>query len=264
MCAHVFLLHVCACMCVCVYPCSCVYAHAHFLNTGSNANTHAPMLTHTWDAQNVIWSLCCHHRPVHVCAFAQCSYFQFSRSLHHCLRSVYLYAAAVAALLFLSFPFRFYNSIVGSNKSSSWQWQSARNTVSLQLKIPSIVFFPLFLLYAFRWIFRLNCLLCSWFLCHREFHRVDIFHLFSASVNSFPLRLPSLSLMLCVYRMHRPPMSAAQQQNKHVEKNLNQPFGSVRFGLNFALVRSLILQHASPQMKLDHIHLCTRHIVFQL
>lgn len=132
--------------------------------------------------------------PVHVCvcAFAQCSYFQFSQSLHHCLRSL-------CCSFHFSFPFRFYNSIVGSNKSSSWQWQSARNTVSLQLKMPSIVFFlfffspSLYLSYSFSMrFFRLNCLLCSWFLCHREFHRVDIFHLFSTSVNSFSFLLPYL------------------------------------------------------------------------
>lgn len=120
------------------------------------------------------------------------------------------------------------------------------NTVSLQLKMPSIVFFSHSLSLAlsfplccsgdcFFFFFIWAAFLCSWVLCQQRMPSHKHFSSFLYFVQLFLFAARSIILfILWVYLcMRRPPMSATQQQIKHVEKNLYQPFG---FGfLNFCL-----------------------------
>lgn len=125
--------------CSCMYA-QCTHARTSILLGQAQVDVLAGTRTsaHIWDARNVIWSLLLpsHHCPyahaymyasVYVHLSRMCAYFQFSWRLPYCLRVLcILLVSPPLLLLFFHFLFRFHNSIVGSNKSSSWRWQSAR------------------------------------------------------------------------------------------------------------------------------------------
>lgn len=147
--------------------------------------------------------------PAYVCVHLSrmCAYFQFSWS------SVYFVdatAAAAAALFFIFFSDSTIRLWVPTNQVHG-DGKAHENTVSLQLKMPSIAFFSCSLApsrSALRFALRFDTSFsfgtdffeCSWVsLSHRAFQQIDIFHLFLCIlVKSFDLSL-SHSIALCVF-----------------------------------------------------------------